>query len=506
MHTTGRLIPTLLAAAAAVLCAPGCDRPAAQGAGAAQSDGRPKVNVVLFLIDTLRADHVGAYGYPQPTTPNIDALARQGVVFENAHAPAPWTLPSLPSIHTSTFPCEHGVVSDGHKISPDLPTLAERFQRLGYYTVSLWVNNWAGPATNMHRGFDVCENPNPRGGFVDGRQVVQALQKRPGTPFFLSVHNLEPHNPHRARPEYIRLFGNVASETRRRLGALLRGRYNELLRADFDRKQPLGTTDNTTEQDALLAEVHSLLGEHLILYDAVVREADKRVGSVVAALRELGVWDETLFIVLSDHGEEFNDHGAYLHSQSVYQELAHVPLVLRFPRNEFAGRRIPDVISLIDVLPTIFDYLGRPDLIGPARGQTLLPLVRGQHRPADEWVVTTVRMNYKKYYRPWARTRGQMNVAARRGNWKGIWNDELKSVELYDLSADPGEKSNLAAARPDLAQAVRQTLEPWFAACLSTKRDAGRGDVRDLPEEDVRGLQKLGYIGSQPAGDEDEEP
>jgi len=480
--------PVLLVAFAAGGCG-------SRGPGAANGGAPAPVNVVIFLIDTLRADRVGTYGYDRPTTPFLDELARHGVVFERAQAPAPWTLPSVPSIHTSTFPCEHGVTYDGRKIPRDLPTLAERLERLGYYNVSLYVNDWAGPATGMDRGFAVCRKPEGKY-YVDGTDVEMELRRAPDRPFFLYVHNLEPHNPHNARPEFLRRFGRVPPRLQRAIGVLVRGRYNKLLKADWEARQPLGTTDNTAQQDAVLAQLHRVLKQHNILYDAVVREADSRVQSVVETLQRLGKWDNTLFVVLSDHGEEFADHGAYLHSQSVYQELTHVPLIVRFPRDEFAGTRVERVVSLLDVLPTILDYLGHGNSAEPARGKSLMPLVRGRVPMDDSPRVTTVRINWKKYYRPWASTRGNRNVAVMTpdGRWKCIFNVDLDRFELYDLQNDPHEQMNVCDQQPEVFARLAAFARRFYDECTAAARAAEQGEIG---EEAIESLKALGYVGGE---------
>lgn len=466
---------------------------------------RPTTNVVIFLIDTLRADKLGAYGYSKPTSPAIDALAAEGVVFERAQAPAPWTLPSVPSIQTSTFLCEHGVGIEGQKLSAHIPTMAERLKQIAYATGSFYANNFAGPLTNMHRGFDLCKSAEQH--FTDGTHIAPWLDTIGKTPFYLYIHNLEPHNPHTAPPQLISLFGSTAPAQRGVLAKLL-GRYRGLLRAAWDAKVPMNSIDNTAEQDAVLARLHTMLADHLVLYDAVVRLSDYRVASVVETLKQRGIWDDTLFIVLSDHGEEFAEHGGYLHSQSVYGELTHVPLVIKFPKGRYAGTRVSRVVSLVDVLPTVFDALGRPDLIGNARGASLMPLIRGEPgaRAGEEFVITTVRMNERKYYRPWAETRGENNVALMSpdGRWKGIWNadEAINTLELYDLQADPTEQRNVCADHPEIVSAMSQFVQRWYQAC---RGDAKTAEFEDVGERDRKGLEQLGYVGGAGGDEEDED-
>jgi len=502
-------LTALCALAAAWTCGCGQNGPAAAATEApalATQPGRPpasgdRPNIVLFLIDTLRADRVGAYGCEKPTTPNIDALAGECVLFEQAYAPDSWTLPSVPAIFTSTFACEHGLLVDHMKLNESFETLPQRLKKAGYHTASLYTNPYVGPFTGLDRGFDYAELRPKNALFADGTRVAAWLEQRPAGPFFLYIHNLEPHEPCTAPPRLVRLFGEAPRADARRIARLML-KYKPLMRVDWKARQPLGTTDNTAEQDRWLLELDELLAEHRVLYDAAVRLADERVGEVVQQLKQRGLWEDTLFILLSDHGEEFNEHGGYIHGQSLYEELVRVPLLIRFPRGEFAGRRVPDVVSLVDLLPTLAEQLGRPELADAARGRSLLPLIRGEHRVGDdELVVVACRINVKKYYRPWAETRGEVNVAMRLGRWKGIWNKDHDSVEVYDLTADPHEQNNVCTQQPELARRFVDHARSWFAACSADLRPPRLESETRATTEQVAALERLGYVG-EGGGDE----
>ncbi|RMF83665.1 MAG: hypothetical protein D6744_04275, partial [Planctomycetota bacterium] len=492
-----RIAATLLLA---VVVAPltGCGTGTGAGRDGAERAG--KVNVVMFLIDTLRADRVGCYGYDKPTSPAMDALAAEGVLFTRAQAPAPWTCPSIPSIFTSTFLCEHGITTELKRLSPKIKTLAERFKQIDYHTASYFINTFAGPTTGMDRGFDIAVlQPHGRF-FVDGRVTDEWAQQRPADkPFFLYVHNIEPHNPFRAPRVLVPLFGNVDPAVQNLIGQLVAGRYRPNLRPDWDVRRggmvrPLGTTDREAILAAAVAELDKHLAAHSVLYDAVVREADQRLASVIASLKRNNLWDDTLFIVLADHGEELSEHGDYLHSQSVYEELSAVPLIIRFPGNEYAGRVVEDVVTLVDVLPTIFDYLGRPDLSDGARGRSLMPLVRGERRPPGEFVVTTVRENIIKYRKRWDELRGNINIAVytRDGRWKGIWNVERDTFEIYDHENDPTDLVNVCDEHPELRDAMYQFVREWYASC------GGEAISQEsVSDESLRVLEALGYAGGE---------
>lgn len=467
----------------------------------------PKTSVIVYLIDTLRADHMSLYGHDKPTTPAIDALAAESVVFENAHAPAPWTLPSVPSIMTSTFPCEHGVIVDGHKIPLELPTLPDLLRHVGYRTVQYYANGYAGPNAGLNRCFDV----STRAPIVHPRHIEQFIAEQPAdTPFFLYLHTVEPHQPTKAPTALVNLFGGVKDNTRRRIAGLL-GRYRSLVRANWAENRELDAKDNSVQQDEVLEVLGRQVDQLRVLYNAAVRLGDQRFEETIQALRKGGVFDDSIFILIADHGEEMAEHGAYLHSQSVYQELAHVPLVIRFPKGEFGGQRIDESVTLIDLLPTLCDYLGRADLGGAARGESLMPLIRGERAADHERIrVVTVRINTKRYYKPWAETRGNVNLAMRKGAWKGIYNVELGNIELYDLKSDPREQKNLAddPAHRALAADFLAHGKAFYAECDARRHDAGKEGLEGFDPQQLRDLAALGYIdlpGQEPEQEEAED-
>lgn len=448
----------------------------------------PRPNVVIYVVDTLRADRLGAYGYDRPTSPGINRLAESSVVFEQASAPAPWTLPSVTSMLLSQLPCEHRVLVDRDRIADDARPLAVLLQEAGYRTGSFSANPYAGRMSGLDRGFELAELMvrTPK---AVGRKASQWLDSLDGdAPVFLYVHTVEPHNPEFADPAFIEQLGSVPVETIASVEARFRD-YRSLTRADWDSEQPLGTTDNTDAQHDVLSLLDRLKGPIDVLYDATVLEADEGVSQLIARLEELELWDDTLFILVSDHGEELGDRGGWQHDHSVYQELLHVPLLARFPGDAWGGVRVRTPVSLVDVVPTVTDYLRlarRPDV----RGRSLLPLL-DRDRSADDARLIAVRQNYKKYYRPYKEGRGDANFVVRQGSWKGIWNAEIDTFELYDLDSDPRELHDRSEANGELVLSLSRLARSAFARCSDGPRGSGGGEI---DEEIRRGLETLGYV------------
>jgi arylsulfatase A-like enzyme len=212
-------------------------------------------------------------------------------------------------------------------------------------------------------------------------------------------------------------------------------------------------------------------------------------------LRKSGVWDRALFILMADHGEEFGEHGGWFHEQSAYEELLHVPLIVHFPGDKHGGRRIRERVSLLDVMPTVLDYLGHPELCAACRGASLLPLLRPGGAPAyRSAVMPAVRMNQSMYYRPFAVQRGDINIVVRKDQWKGIWNADLSALELYDLVSDPAERTNLSARQSELAAELGRRAAEEFNSCQAALRQPVVVESGTLIEQGREKLKALGYF------------
>ena len=454
------------------------------------SHGRD-VPVIIYLVDTLRADRLGLYGYDQSTSTAVDRLAIDSVVFNQAYAPAPWTTPSVASLITSTFVCEHQM-TQRKKLAPELRTLAERLNGAGYDTGAFIANPLAGEVTGLNRGYvdyRLREELDEAARLAD---VGMFLDRVAGNPYLLYLHTMEPHEPHKTPARYVARFGQFSAEQLKAYHmAMLR--YYGYRHADWKLGNPIGTSDYTSEQDKAMNYFVELGDTVNLVYDAAVLHASSNLANIVSLLKERGVWDQAIFIFMSDHGEELGEHGGWFHGQSLYEELARVPLVMHFPGGEFGGRRISTPVSLIDLMPTIFDYLGRPELCQGCRGSSLLPLLRGEAPPSGQGSsILGMRFNRVNHYRPWKESRGDTNVLLRQDQWKGIWNAELESLELYDLDRDPAELSDVSGDQQQLAQSLRQRVAPWLANCRDQATEPGAVEQIDPQTEEQ--LRALGYF------------
>jgi arylsulfatase A-like enzyme len=384
----------------------------------------PPPNVVVIAIDTLRADRLGSYGYARPTSPRLDALARDGVVFEQAIAQSPWTLPSFASILTGTLPQRHGagqgkhcVVAPCGALSPEHRLLSEHFAAAGYRTASFVSNHFAGAAVGLGRGFERAETW--RTGAPAVAAAVAWLESVREQPLFLFVVVIEPHAPFGppdpAGPDFVDAAYDGPLGMRVDVPALA------LVASDADRRR---VSD---------------------LYDADVWRADALSGRVLDALERLGIDDRTLVVVVADHGEELYERGTAGHGHSLYDELLRVPLIVRYPGGEPRGR-VARQVRTMDVFPTVLEAAGLavpPNLDAVA----LNALARGGPAPPE----TGAAVSEFTFMGPELR-------GLRTGGDKLVVDVAQDRARLFDLARDPGETADVAAERSARVAELRHTL------------------------------------------------
>jgi arylsulfatase A-like enzyme len=431
--------------------------------------------VLLIVIDTLRWDHIGAYGYERDTAPAIDALAAQGVRFERAYATAPWTMPSVASMITGLYPSGHGVKTVKSGVPMSLHTLAEILGERGYQAAAvvssrLLINK---REKGFAQGYHIYEKRHARGhghisteGVTDDAIRILELFAAEGHWFLLFVNYFDPHFnylPHRDvgfAPERVgRLDGRQGIEE---LREMVSGFSDEELRFLRD------------------------------LYDEEIRHTDAGIGRLLTRLEELGLAEDTLVVLTADHGEEFRDHGWIGHTETLYEELMRVPLVIRMP----GARRVPRVVeapvSLVSLTPTILDLLGIDIAEFDFHGSSLAPWVLGRGDPEPDSPVVEVDFVLPGDPPSGKRTLKKGIVDER---FKLIRDDESRRIELYDLDADPGERRNLAEERPELRDRLLRELD---ARLERAARAAVAVPERHLAEEEVKALRELGYIDPSP--------
>ncbi len=459
----------------------------------------PGANLLVISLDTLRSDALSVYGGPASISPNLQRFAEQSVVFEHARAQAPQTAPSHMSIFTSLLPSMHGVQNVQHsgggpliQAVPDaVPTLAEVLSAAGYACVGLTDGGNLNKAHGFPRGFDeyTVDLSGAEAQVLDGLTHVDGLQAG-GRPWFLFWHTYEIHAPYVSPREYMERWAPAEYE------GPMAGRVDKLegleFRQRFAAMRTLFWADKETFGWPESAYLHAL-------YKAGVQYTDEQMGLLLDGLEQRGVFDDTVVVVLADHGEEFFEHGQWQHDQ-VYEECLRVPLMVRLPGGVGGGTRIATPVPLLDVMPTALALLGVDtetlELPGPLRmqGRSLVPSLLEGKEPEARPIVSEYRAD---------REGGPLydwQVAIHNEGLKYIV-DEHRSRDgerqfLYDLRADPDERTNLGSDQPDAVARFRK-LREHFHGELEAFANLERLDAGEtLDCEQLRALVELGYIGA----------
>ncbi len=434
------------------------------------SERTPRPNVLLVMLDTVRADHLSTYGYERETSPNLTRLATEGVRFDHVVSTAPWTVPSHASLMTGQVPAVHGAHHESWRLSTGAVTLAERFRKKGWRTAGFSANPFVGRATRLDQGFDHfqrirLEGKNVSAGALD---FIAAAPE----PWFVFLNYMEAHMPYMAVP----------SDALRRYwpeeGAALRHVVLQQQLAKFryacglDEPQPEKIEQLVAAYDAAIAHLDALLGE---LFDAL---RDQRA--------------RTLIVVLSDHGELLGEHGHVEHQFSLLEPLLRVPLILSLPGRIPAGQVIEAPISLADVHGMILRVAGLEpggDSVDPLglRNTPRGDLLAEYYRPGR------VLKRFQEQSPECARRLDRRLTSVQRGAFKLVWSSD-GSRWLYDLESDPGEQRNLAAERPDLVAELERAVDDRQALA---RRSPVSEAAPDLDAEAREQLRELGYLGDE---------
>lgn len=429
----------VLVAGAGLVWALARPKAAADPAPAPLSQG-PGLNVVLITLDTTRADRLGCYGYQDAVTPNLDAIARNGVRFAKAYAPVPLTLPSHASIMTGRNPYAHGVHNNGaYALPADVPTLARALKSRGYRTAAFTASFSVDSRFGLDGGFDLYDDDIQPGspfkaanGERRAEQVLQIFEpwfekaSASSDPFFAWIHFFDPHLPY-TPPSPIR--------------------------EEFPGRP----------------------------YDGEIAYMDAIVGQVMLRLKAKSLLGRTLIIVAGDHGESFGEKGEWGHGVFLYEPAVHVPLLILAEGLLPAGKVVDSRVRLIDIFPSVLDILRMPIPEG-VQGESLLPYIQGRKQADLEVYLETF---YPRENFGWAALTGLLS-----GPWKYI---EAPTRELYNLPSDPGESDNLAG-RDKTADGLKARLGTILKEGVASSR-------RSASESEIARLRSLGYVDySDPSG------
>ena len=401
-------------------------------------DDRP--NLILVSLDTLRADHLGTYGYERPTSPAIDRMAGESVVFDQATSTFPSTTASHMSMLTSLYPCAHGLLAPGSTLGKGVVTVAQALATGGYRTAAITENALIVGDIGFNRGFDSYQDlkwlgGEPTGIFQEGAALArQWIAGHDSGPFFMFLHTYEPHEPFKVPPQH---------------------------RAAFV------LPDSAPELRRLESE-----------YDAGIRGTDDVLMDFVGWLERRGLLERTVLVVTSDHGTEFGEHGGRGHALGVYAEQNHVPLLFRYPSLKATGSRIPMPVSLIDLAPTLlaFAEVAPPSTFA---GRSLLASLHGES--IEPQPVYSEQM--------W----GKRQTLLRKGKW--AWLETKSGLELYDMGTDPTQQHDLAATDAEVAARGAEEIRTFRQACHKIGvRLQSKVAAPPLDAEREQALRALGYL------------
>jgi arylsulfatase A-like enzyme len=449
---------------------------AATGLWASSPKRRPTgPNVLLVTIDTLRADHLSCYGYSRLTSPHLDRLAEEGVRFQNAYTPIPLTGPAHISLMTSVFPQQHGATINGMSVSarPRPLSLAQILHRMGYRTAA-FISGWPlkKSITGLDRGFHVYNqkftyhfelvNAARRAEDVTAPALRWLKRKPKKRPFFLWVHYFDPHSPYDLHEEYANLPANPGVA-----------------------KVHLSETHRTAEE-----------AEKIRAYDSEVAHADRYLGDLLHELDALRIRDHTLVVVVADHGEDLGENGYFGHGDRIDQPIIHIPLIVSYPGMIPGGKVVEEDVSLLDVMPTVLDYVGLPVRI-PIEGHSMKPLIE-----AAPTAPSRRRAFFLTYREP-------PLLPPKWLSWIWTWaNSKMVPADLGFVNSGvkfvlEGEKRRPSAYRLDETASLetpfdlpageiktyREQLTKWF-----DRTNRGLTPRGKLSEEDIEMLRSLGYV------------
>lgn len=462
------------------------------------SKSADKKNVIIISIDTLRADHASIYGYSRKTTPQIDSFAKKSIVFDRAYTQASHTLPSHTTLLTSVYPDTHGLFTMPDTLSEKIETLTQILSRQGYETAAFLNAGWLHPKFGLDRGFETynfytdtrIEESND--GIKIGRNAEDTnkavfewlAESDKQRPFFLFAHYFDVHSDWKQLPyESPQPYGTKFCQD-------YRGNYKGGRNGIFATKHLMKLNKKNiplSNEDRKYIEA---------LYDGGVAYTDNQIGILLKKLEDMNLLENSLVIIISDHGEEFREHGQFLHEQ-IYEEQIHVLLIMKFPdkgiskgsnagseeinalsRTEAVGRRIKTPVKLIDIMPTILDYL-KIEKPAHVQGSSFFPVIKGEKLTTDSAICS--------------RNSEGTQYSIIDGFWKLLYKVPDKKTLLFNLENDPSETNDLSASEPERTAKLRNNLLKHITTYQNAGKNFRFGKI-ELDDRIKDELKALGYV------------
>lgn len=460
----------------------------------------PPQGVIVVWADTLRRDHLSAYGYQRPTSPVLARLAAEGTLFQDCVGQASWTKVATPSLMTSLYPTSHGVLDFFDRLPASAVTLAEAYREAGYATLSLSSILFTGKFTNLHQGFEEVHEdgslPDRRSSktareYVD--RLLPWLDAHRQLPFFVFLHVSDPHDPYKPYPPYDTLWADASRSEQHEREA------KEVKKFIADPLMKLFGMPTGAELVKAKIDPQAYVAHDRDWYDGSIRAMDAELGRLVERLRSLGLERRTLLVFIADHGEEFLEHGRMFHGQGVYGEQNNMPLILWGPGLAPSGRVIEETVQTIDVMPTLLEASRLP-LPDQLQGRSLWPLLSAAPdavraaavRPAiSEKAATSTAAGAPP-------PRETESTAIVSGDWKLIHNSKRAEgspeYELFAHRKDPLDRVNVAGQHPDVVARLAKELNTWRFGAAAARLKPDASSNQSLSPEELERLRALGYI------------
>jgi arylsulfatase A-like enzyme len=452
-------------------------------AATCQRFGNARPNMILVLVDTLRVDYLGTYGFKGDVSPNIDKLAAESLRFTHYFSVAPWTKPSVASLFTSLYPQVHGITNHEGKYWGDgapgtqvgvLPqaavTLAERLRDRGYRTAAFVANPWLAKRYGFDQGFELYDDHesghrNNVSELAD--DVMDWLGRlRPDEPYFLYLHVMDVHAPYSAnRQDFNALRQSPSVATGRHLAKM------ELPEARY-------TNLEVTADWASDAQRHEL-AYWRTRYASGIRGFDRRFGALLDDLRRGGYIDRSYVMLTADHGEELYDHGDWSHGHNLYDHQTHVPFLVRKPGASGKGKTVDATVESVDLMPTLLEIAGA-EPVPEIQGRDVSGLISGWSGSGREAAFSTGTQRFPGLY-SW-----------RTESHRLVFNADNGEAKLFDLNGDPTEHNDMSMARPELVQEMRDHLMARIQESIT--HGSLRRETTDMTPEQQKRLRALGYL------------
>ena len=445
-----------------------------------------KPNVVVLLVDTLRADHLECYGYHRNTAPVLNELAQQGAIFTQCYAPSDYTPASTASLFTGKYPLAHGYLNSHYVLEESHTTLAEIFKREGYTTAGFIANGLAGKKYHMDQGFDHYFEKNRAPATELAAAAAAFIEAQADEPFFMYMHFLDVHDPYRIPAQYHSKFADPATFVHAMQDTLQLEQF--VMSAWWDVVQRWKDPNLGREQ------IEAYFSDYTQLYDASISYWDESLGTLLASLRAQGIDQNTIIVVTSDHGEQFLEHGYFGHGNSGYQVGLHIPFILYDPLSrQIAGLQMGDLVNAIDILPTLLARLG-VEIPAAVQGQERWSLLESGGQ-SGATLGTTGEIYTEGTFmsnRPFS----TLIQTYRQGEWKLLLDRLRDTKELYHIGEDPGERRDRFAAEPETAARLYGKMRAYYNKNLKLFRQQQQSEMQ-LEEQKLRELRSLGYITGQ---------